>query len=161
MIRYELRFIRNISKRAIEEYFEEFDSNGEYCAVLWRLYEIPIDEWLTEVMADTRNFYVGFYVNETLVGIGRVSPNPNYPANGRLGYGIRPSKRGRAYATVMLRLMEDYCKFIGMDYITACVDVRNERSINALVKAGYEHTGVTYDWFDNRKAYEMALHINA
>ena len=161
VILYDLRSVRRIPLADIAEYFNEFNENGEHCHLMWRAYEIPIEEWHREVSRDIRNHYVGFYVNEKLAGIGRVSPRPNYSANGNLGYGLRPSMRGNGYAPVMLRLMEGFCKDIGMDLITACVDENNGKSITTLMNAGYKPTGVVYDWIDGRKAIELAFPINS
>lgn len=155
MIRYELRFCRNIPKKAIEEYFDEFDRFGEYCNVLWRLYDVSVDEWLKEIYADNSTMYVGFCVNDKLVGMARVTPHPNHIENGKFGFAIRPTCRGRLLAPTMIRLVEDYCNWIGLKDVTACVYSANVKSLNAFERAGWKETGNVYQWTGDRLAIEL------
>lgn len=156
MFKYELRLCRYIPRIAIEEYFEEFDRFGEYCNVLWRLYEITAEQWLNEIYSDNKTMYVGFCVNEKLVGMARVTPHPNHIENGKVGYAIRPTCRGKLLAPTMIRLIEDFCNWIGINEITACVEAGNVKSLKAFDRAGWEATGNVYHWTGDRLAIEVS-----
>lgn len=154
LMRFELRSCLEIERKEIYDYYNEFIENEESCDVLWRLNEISFDEWMKEEEGKTVRF--GFYVDGRLVGIGRVTPKPNYEANGKVGYGIRPSERGKLYAPTMIRLIEEYCNSLGIERITACVDVDNLKSIKAFARAGWLPTGVRYKWTEGRTAIELS-----
>lgn len=155
MINYSLHNVKEIPFEYIDDYFGEFQNNGEFCNVLWRLHEVNINEWLKEIEYDPTTVYVGFCVNGSLVGVGRITPNPRHLANGRIGYAIRPSERGKLYAPTMIRLMEDYCKLLNVNEITACVEETNAKSLKALDKAGFAPTGIKYAWNGGRTAIEL------
>lgn len=155
MIKYELRVSNEMSAPDIKEYFDEFNDSGENCYVLYRLYEVDVDQQLKEATTDTHTHHVGLYVNDRLAGIGRVTPHPNHMENGMIGYAIRPSLRGKRYASMFIRLIEDFCKHLKMDRITACVDASNFRSLMAFNREGWKATGI-YRWPGDRLAIEIS-----
>ncbi|MCL1918299.1 MAG: GNAT family N-acetyltransferase [Peptococcaceae bacterium] len=55
---------------------------------------------------------------------------------GHIGYAVRPSERGKGYATEMLRLMLEYCRNLGMDKAMICCYKDNLPSIRTLEKHG-------------------------
>ena len=144
----------------IDEYRLEFAKNGESENVTWELAFMPIYEWYARKSEDMRNRLFGFNVNGRLVGMARISTRVNFDANGKIGYSIRPSERGKRYGKALLIAIETYCKEHGISPVTACVDVENIHSFETLRSAGYRLTGRTFDWIPNpnpRKAVEMAL----
>lgn len=156
MIRYELQLAWKVNPGLIQEFFDEFERFGEYCNVLWHLYDVGVAQWVQDAASDQKTFYLCFFVNDRLVGMARVTPQPNHIENGRVGYAIRPTCRGNLYAPTMLRLIEDYCKWIALREVTACIDSSNIKSIKAFDRAGWQATGNVYKWTGNRLAIEVA-----
>lgn len=156
MIRYELRLPHEINPDDVLDYLREFEDNGEFCNVLWRLYEVGIDEWMREAMTDKATYIVGFYDHNVLVGMGRITPHPRHVENGNVGYAIRPSLRGKRYAAIMLIVIEDFCRRNSIDDIKACINSTNEKSMRAFEKVGWIPTGSTYVWSGNRAAIEYS-----
>ena len=156
----ELRPLEYIPCNETLRYWREFLNRGETENVLWELAGTDVYEYYERQAADTRTRRFGFYVNSELIGMARISFRVNHEANGKIGYSIRPSKRGKLYAPTLLRLVEEYCLLNGVKPVTACVDVRNEASIKAFRKAGFVETGRVFDWTPNplpRKAVELIL----
>ena len=141
-------------------YWQEFIDYGETENVLWELASMDIREYYERQIEDERNRRFGFRLNGTLVGMARISSRINYEANGKVGYSIRPSMRGRNYAVALLRLVAEYCLLNSIKPVTVCVDIRNEASLKALRRAGFVETGRVFDWTPNplpRKAVELIL----
>ena len=158
----ELRPLTSLEKAEVAGYWQEFLDHGERENVLWELAALSIDEYYERQGADRRNRRFGFLVGGSLVGMVRVSSRINYEANGKLGYSIRPSRRGRLYAPSLLRLAEEYCILNGIVPVTACVDVTNEASLKVFRLAGFVPTGREFDWTLQRRAVELTLpeHLN-
>ncbi len=140
-----------------EAMIAEFSERGEFCNAIWRAYDVGVRGWLKEA----EEFCIGkerqlaFRVDGNLVGVARVTPAPRNEANGKVGYYIRPSKRGRLYAPVLLRLIEDYCKAWRVENITAVTDAENTASIRSLTAARWLLTGRSFPWNDGRLGLEF------
>lgn len=159
---YNLLLTSNALTDDIRSYLSEFRENGEYCQLLWPLEDgADVSECRRMFKSDENTDYLCFYIDDTLVGMGRCTKEPNHIENGKIGYSIRPSQRGKLYAPVLIRMLESYCEKNGISGVTACVDARNSRSIQALHHAGFEQTGVTYNWTKGRKALEFAPRLAA
>lgn len=149
-----------IDWRETVKYRDEFLACHENENVTWELANIGIHEYYERQRRDQRNQRFGFLMDGKLVGMARISSEINFEANGKIGYSIRPSERGKQYGTLLLRMIDAYCRKYGIRNVTACVDIRNEASIRALRAAGFIETGRVFDWVPNpepRKAMEMAL----
>lgn len=77
-----------------------------------------------------RNIFVGavnirHYLNESLLFTG-----------GHIGDGIRPSERGKGYATAMIGLALEECRKIGIDRVLMTCDTSNAASARTIVKNG-------------------------
>jgi RimJ/RimL family protein N-acetyltransferase len=74
---------------------------------------------------------------EVLGGIAlRAADDPRIERHGHIGYGVRPSARGRGVATWALRAVIDRAAQIGIDPVIAvCLD-DNDASIATLERAG-------------------------
>ena len=150
-----------IEKGEILRYREEFHANHETENVTWELAYTGIDEYYERQREDQRSRRFGLFIDGELTGLARISARVNFEANGKIGYSIRPSKRGRRYSLVLLGLIGTYCQQNGIGDATACVDVRNTASIRALRAAGFMETGRIFDWQPNpepRQAIEFLLH---
>lgn len=148
-VKYELCPCDWLSIFEIAEYYDEFKENREECNVLWQLEKMGAGEWKAGLINEHRTKYVAFLVDDYPVGIGRLTLQLNYEANGMFGYAIRPSERGNGYASVFIRLMSDLCKRRGIERVTACVDEKNEISLRAFRRERWKETGQRYNWFPN------------
>lgn len=77
-----------------------------------------------------RNVFVGavnirHYLNEGLLATG-----------GHIGDGIRPSERGKGYATAMIALALEECKKLGIDRVLMCCDKNNIASAKSIIRNG-------------------------
>ena len=159
-VQAELTPLHLIPPGETRSYWQEFLDHGETENVLWELASMDIREYYERQMEDKRNRRFGFRVNGTLTGMVRISSRVNYEANGKVGYSVRPSMRGRNYAAALLWLVTEYCRLNGIKPVTACADIRNEASLKALRRAGFVETGRVFDWTPNpspRKAVELIL----
>ena len=157
-VKAELTPLRLIPPSETLSYWQEVLDHGETENVLWELASMDIREYYERQMEDKRNRRFGFRLNGALVGMARISSRVNYEANGKVGYSVRPSMRGKNYAAALLWLVAEYCRLNGIRSVTACVDVRNEASLKALRRAGFVETGRVFDWTPNplsRKAVEL------
>ena len=55
---------------------------------------------------------------------------------GHIGYGIRPSERGKGYATEMLKMALDICRSKGMEKVLITCDKENVASARTMLKNG-------------------------
>lgn len=98
-----------------------------------------------------RNIFVGavtirHYLTEQLYG------------SGHIGDGIRPSERGKGYATAMIALALREAKGLGINRVLMCCDKRNIASAKSILKNGgvleneVEVNGVIKQryWIDNK-----------
>lgn len=77
-----------------------------------------------------RNIFVGavnirHYLNNELIKTG-----------GHIGDGVRPSERGKGYATAMIALALDECKKLGINKVLMCCDRDNIASVKSIVRNG-------------------------
>ena len=155
-----LKPIVSVSMGETEDYWNEFITHGEKENVLWELENMDVESYYQLQKADKRNRRFGFFIDQKMVGMLRVSSAINYEANGKIGYSIRPTQRGKRYSILLLRMAVEYCNRKAIDNVTACVDVRNIISIHALRSSGFVETGRYFDWRPNplpRKAMEFIL----
>ncbi len=155
-----LRPIVSVSMAETEDYWNEFIAHGEKENVLWELENMNVELYYQLQKADKRNERFGFFINWKLVGTLRISSAINYEANGKIGYSIRPTQRGKGYSILLLQMAAKYCKRKAIENVTACVDIRNIASIRALRSSGFVETGRYFDWLPNplpRKAIEFVL----
>lgn len=98
-----------------------------------------------------RNIFVGavtlrHYLTEKLAQNG-----------GHIGDGIRPSERGKGYATAMIGLALKEAKRLGIDRVLMCCEKQNIASAKSIMNNGgvleneYEYNGVIKQryWIDN------------
>lgn len=55
---------------------------------------------------------------------------------GHIGFGVRPTERGKGYATEMLRLGLDYCKMLGLEKVMVACYKENVPSAKTIKKNG-------------------------
>lgn len=160
MLEYKLLDLNEVSPALIRDYYDEFTDSGEECSVLWKLSYLDPFEFAEECKKDRGTLYLCFFLpSGRLGGIARITPNPNHIENGRMGYALRPTERGKGYAPIMLNLIQVYCEHYAINNVTACVDRRNLASRNALEKAGWIETGNVYAWTQKRLALEYVPKI--
>ena len=155
-----LRPIDLVSIGETEDYWKDFIAHGEKENVLWELENMDVESYYQLQKIDGRNRRFGFFIDRKMVGALRVSSAINHEANGKVGYSIRPTQRGKRYSILLLLMATEYCNRNAIEYVTACVDVRNIASIHALRSSGFVETGRCFDWLPNplpRKAMEFVL----
>lgn len=155
-----LRPIVLVSMSETEDYWNEFIAHGEREKVLWGFESMDVESYYRLQKADERHRRFGFFIDRKMVGMLRVSFAVDHEANGKIGYSIRPTQRGKRYSILLLRMAAEYCNRNAIDNVTACVDVRNIASIRALRSSGFIETGRYFDWRPNplpRKAMEFVL----
>ena len=155
-----LRPIILVSMGETEDYWKEFIAYGEKENVLRELENMDIESYYQLQKADDRNRRFGFFIDRKMVGALRVSSAIDHEANGKIGYSIRPTQRGKRYSILLLRMAAEYCNRKAIENVTACVDVRNIVSIHALRSSGFVETGRYFDWLPKplpRKAMEFVL----
>ena len=160
LLEMSLRPIVLVSMSETEDYWNEFIAHGEKEKVLWGFESMDVESYYRLQKADERNRRFGFFIDRKMVGMLRVSSAVNYEANGKIGYSIRPTQRGKRYSILLLRMAVEYCHQNAIENVTACVDVRNIASIHALRSSGLVETGRCFDWLPNplpRKAMEFVL----
>ncbi|MCL2367865.1 MAG: GNAT family N-acetyltransferase [Oscillospiraceae bacterium] len=54
--------------------------------------------------------------------------------HGHIGYGVRPSERGKGYATTMLNLALAYCQELGLEQVLLTCDQSNIASKHIIIK---------------------------
>lgn len=157
-MRFEIRPCYTLSRRELTDLKDEFYSRGEFINVLWDLYDMDPEKWKMKERSNMREAREAFFVDGVLVGVARITRKPNHIENGNIGFAIRPTERGKRYATVFINLIHRKCMCMGVENPTACIDARNERSIKAFMRAGWRMTGRSYRWNpdpDPRVAIEM------
>lgn len=80
-------------------------------------------------------------VNEArrILGVVNIRPRLNESLmvrGGHIGYGVRPSERGKGYATEMLRLALEKTKAMGLERALLTCDRENTASARVIVKNG-------------------------
>lgn len=133
----------------ILEYWDEFIDNGEWPTTLYLMEKMTAAEWLEHIRGDDHTLVTAFTVNGKLVGIGRITPELRCESQGKMGYAIRPTERGKGYAAVFIHMMERVSEAVGVERLTAAIDTTNERSIRAFLRAGWRCTGRQFTWNPN------------
>ena len=145
-----------IPNEEIEEYYKEFKEHGEDCYVLYLLKTMSVQEWKMHLVTDTHTQCIAFLVNDKVAGIGRITMKPNHQEAGMFGYAIRPTMRGQRLATKFIEIVSECFVKTVSDDLTACVDIKNAKSLNAFISAGWKFTGRTFEWSQSRIAIELS-----
>lgn len=140
----------------IKDYYREFKENDEIVGFLEFIDEVGVEQWLNDIMSDSHTSYYLFYIGRVPVGMFRITPAPNYDANGMIGYSIRRSQRGKGYACLMLSEIIRLCVEKDMIIITACVAEDNVISSKVLTQSLFEPTGNLFRWINGKIAIEYA-----
>lgn len=159
-LKYEVVPCTWLSDGELYDYMDEITMPGEDLHVLWECDKIGPAAWKKKLEIEAETLYGAFLVDDRLVGVCRITKEPKHEANGKMGYSIRPSERGKGFAKIFLAMIGELGARYGVEELTACVDERNERSRRALEAAGWERSGRTFDWRPNpepRKAVEYVL----
>lgn len=162
-ISYRIAPASEFSACDVQDYYDEFIRNGEECKALWLMAGKTAGEWVQMAVEDRADGteYAGFYVNGRMVGVCRIKEKINFPQSGNFGYAIRPSERGKGYASKFITAaVESFVPRYGLEMITACVDCMNIRSIRAFIRAGWKYSGKTYEWPHERTAVELCKRLN-
>lgn len=148
-----IRLIRptaELKEKAIE-FRQEFFDNNEMIINGSELLDKTdsYDEWLKSVTDNMSMETVDpdwvvtdtfFAVDETDKVIGiidlRHTLNDFLKDFGNCGYSVRPSERGKGYATEMLRLLLERARETGLNQIHLSVEKENEPSIKTILKNG-------------------------
>ena len=159
-MRCELITCKEIGTLELQDFLEEANCFGEKCNPLWETYEIGTARWMIKITLHEETleeYYLAFKVDGMLTGVCRVTPCPKHKENGQIGFYIRPSMRGKQFASKFLRMIEEFCRHIRIQHPTACVEVGNIKSLKAFRLAGWKPTGKRYDWTEGRTAIEMSV----
>ena len=151
--------IVDVGEEELLEYCEEFKLNNEKENVTYDLDNIGYFSFMERQRADGRNLRYALCDNGHVVGLLRASKSVTYPANGMIGYSVRPSERRKGYGTDILEFAVELYHKLGFEHITACVNENNWKSVKTLEKAGFVRTGTTYDWLPDplpRRAIEFS-----
>lgn len=143
-------------KEKAREYIQEFiDAGSEIIngsgALDSYLVKEGYEAWLEEVerKSDVARKKPGeindstfFYVREEddrILGMVNIRYGLNeflFNEGGHIGYSIRPSERGKGYATQMLDQALWFCRFIGFDKVLVVCDKNNVASARVIQKCG-------------------------
>ena len=77
--------------------------------------------------------------DDRILGVANIRPRLNENLRvrgGHIGYGVRPSERGKGYATAMLRLALAKAREMGLDRVLLTCDKDNIASARVIVKNG-------------------------
>ena len=105
------------------------------------------------------NIYLAFDKTGRMVGIAdlRLEEN-NFIANfvGRIGYTVRPSERGKGYATEILKAVLEQAEALGMRNVLVTCNEDNVGSAKVIEKAGGKLVGIVpHPGFPNVKRYRF------
>ena len=157
-MKYELIPCSRLEPEELIEFLAEAREHQEECNPLWLAERIGIHGWLREIGDSGKTeheHYLAFTVEGRLAGVCRVTRHPNHIENGQVGIYIRPGMRGKMYAPVFIRMVQDSCREIGLMAPTACCDIMNRRAIAAFRRAGWIPTTKHYNWTGGRTAIEL------
>ncbi len=161
-MKFELVGCATISDTAIINFIADVKANGEECNPLWEAQEIGVKAWKEKIGMLSRTdheHYLAFLVDDYVTGVCRITPNPKNNANGQVGLYIRPNMRGKMYAPSFIRMIEEYCRKIGISYPTACCDMKNYRAVGVFKNANWMPTQKHYEWTGGRVAIELTPRI--
>ncbi len=77
--------------------------------------------------------------DDKLIGMIQIRHSLNdylFNFGGHIGYGVRPSKRGKGYAKLMLKLALDKCKNLKIDKVLITCDKDNPASAKTILANG-------------------------
>jgi RimJ/RimL family protein N-acetyltransferase len=96
--------------------------------------------WIGRLRADAHCTYRWILENgQVLGGIALRHPtHPFVPLGGHIGYGIRPSARGRGWATWALGRMLEKARCMGMERVLAVCEAGNIASAKTIERLGGE-----------------------
>jgi len=106
------------------------------------------EDWLAKIQVDENRAYseefvpatVYFGIHDgTIVGIIQIRHRLNQrllETYGHIGYGIRPSKRRKGFATQMLSLALEKCRELGIEKVLLSCDMDNIASAKTIIKNG-------------------------
>jgi len=144
MDKIELVFPAKHHETAASEYLKEHIAFGENTlhgdsfldsAASFDCWLKDINEALTGEIPSIIFFAIRKFDDRLLGTINIRHPYKGYvQVHGHIGYGIRPSERGKGYATTMLQLALDYCKTIGLEKILLTCDKSNVASAKTIQK---------------------------
>ena len=105
------------------------------------------------------NVYLAFDEAKRMVGIADLRLEENdFIANfaGRIGYTVRPSERGKGYATEILKAVLKQAEALGMENVLVTCNEDNARSARVIEKAGGRLEGIVpHPSFPNVKRYRF------
>ena len=143
----------NYKEKAIDfinefyEYSSEISGSG---SLMRYLSESSYEEWLKKVLSDIDIANIPaervpeltyFYVDDTdkIVGIINIRLQLNHflrTEGGHIGYSVRPTERGKHYATDMLSKALKFCKRIGLNEVIITCDKSNPASAKVITSNG-------------------------
>jgi len=134
------------------EYREEHFNNNEFIINGSELLDKinSYEEWLERVEKNsqketvdpnwvlTDTFFAIRKEDNKIIGIIDLRHNLNdfLKDLGNCGYSVRPSERGKGYATEMLKLLLEYAKKCGLKEIHLSVERENIPSVKSIIKNG-------------------------
>lgn len=136
-------------KAQVEEYLQEFFDNEEYelagDAGLDRIKDF--DEWLIKIqndLSEDKEIPATVYLtirksDNKIVGNIQIRHKLNEKLllyGGHIGDSVRPSERGKGYATEQIRLALKKCKELGIDNVLMDCDKTNVASRKSIIKNG-------------------------
>lgn len=126
---------------------EEMLANGEgFCGCSGLDRVTDYDEWLDFEGRSKRlgwtpsTTYLGIRISDgRLVGIIDLRHELSgslLKYNGQIGYSVRPSERGKGYASLMLSLALNEAKMLGFERVLVCCNKANVRSARVIQRCG-------------------------
>ncbi|MDR2939282.1 MAG: GNAT family N-acetyltransferase [Clostridiales bacterium] len=137
-------------KGQIRDFIEEHIRNGEHHLHGGALIEtMPYEDWLIQLKnnSDIRTVNPNWVVSSTyfamigekIIGIIDIRHTLNQflkDFGGHIGYGVRPSERGKGYATEMLKLALGVCIQLNLDNVMLACYKDNPASRSVIEKCG-------------------------
>lgn len=114
--------------------------------------------WIQEDRETTQDLYF-FLGDGNLLGAISIRTGNNIGIDGHAGYGIRPSQRGKGYATKMLELALDVMRKKGINPVILSCAPDNEASASVMIHNGavFLRNAVEEDTGETVKVYQITL----
>lgn len=92
--------------------------------------EDRVTDWVRFLLDEERNRFLGavnirHHLNQSICHTG-----------GHIGDGVRPSERGKGYATAMIGMALDLCRELGMNKVLMTCDTANRASAQSIIRNG-------------------------